>query len=765
MRARTFQPLALTLLAAAILPLAGDAAPIAVPPASQAPCCNTADQIPSPPPVGDEAFFNIPGGVPNIMILLDTSGSMFGLPQDITYPAWSADNSFRGTCSGHWLNSHTPLDGSGNADTARAPFDNGFNNDGGTYDTVDDPTWGLKRCQAKQARPAGDRATDYCLFRPDSYYKATGTANSAGGWDSSTATVYNANPCGAISANAGAVLTNYLGAPALANNLAECQACLATAGFYVMNPRRQTGATTYAATTNQVVFAGWFLNAFPPKYVAARKVVKDLARLDSTARPTTDVVRFGLTVFNGSTAAGYSTALRAGDGGKLVVPVGPNCDESFPISRTAFATARQTFINAINATTTATNWADTLYVNFGGNTPLSESLFNVGQYFSNTGSAALFTSLFTTSWNRATFAENAAGAVSASWAAAGKNQHSFCWACQQSSVVVVTDGAPNEDSNLPASTTPAVNHANFNNDFRKWSNSTVDCPGCGTDLYGSPANSLHKVAYFMSQTDLRPDLANGSRPQTVSTYTISFGINPAADAASAAAVTLLQKTADLGLGIFANSSSAQELANALSAAVSDVVARATSFSSANANSLQTSKTSGVDSYLGRFRPTNSPFWEGHLFAAGIFDEFGEGCDEQYGTAGQKTFRAAAGPPGTPTSTATRIRPPARPSARAPTSSTPSVIPSSRTPPAASRRAPSTPPPTSSTPRRTTPSSSGTPAGCSPIRPRSATSRPTRAPPTPGPSTRWSTATATAPSPPPTGWWTSPPPTPRPWPRS
>jgi type IV pilus assembly protein PilY1 len=642
MRARHLKLFALVLALAAVLPLAGDAA-IPVPPASQAACFNTADQIPSPAPVGDETFFKIPGGVPNIMVLLDTSGSMFGLPRDVTYPAWSADNTNRGTCTGHWLNGFTPVNGVGAPDTTRAPFDNGFNNDGGTYDTIDDPSWGLKRCQAKQAKPTGDNQVDYCLFRPDSFYKAVLTASDGGGWDSSTARVYNANPCGAISANSGPVLTDYLGAPAQANNLAQCQSCLATAGFYVMNPRRQTAATTWANTSNQVVFAGWFLNAFPPKYVAARKVVKDLLRLDATPRPTTDAVRFGLAVFNGATASGYATTLRAGDGGKLVVPLGPNCDESFPVSRPAFATARQTFINAVNATTTATDWNDTLHVNFGGNTPLAESLFNVGQYYSNTGSSALYTSLFTNSWNRATFAENAAGSVNASWAAAGKNQHSFCWACQQSSVVVVTDGAPNQDSNLPASTTPAANHLTFNNDFRKWSNSTVDCPACGNDLSGSPANAMHKVAYFLSQTDLRPDLANGSRPQTVSTYTISFGINAAADAASAAAVALLSKTADLGNGIFANSSSGQELADALTAAVSDVVARATSFASANANSLQTSKTSGVDSYLGRFRPNSSPFWEGHLFASGIFDEFGEGCDESFGTAGQKGVKCGIYP--------------------------------------------------------------------------------------------------------------------------
>jgi type IV pilus assembly protein PilY1 len=116
----------------------------------------------------------------------------------------------------------------------------------------------------------------------------------------------------------------------------------------------------------------------------------------------------------------------------------------------------------------------------------------------------------------------------------------------------------------------------------------------------------------------------------VQTYTISLGI-----LTGSTADLLLARVALNGKGFYRNTGSAEELKTAFEAAASDVVTRATSFSSANANSLQTSKTSGVDSYLGRFRPNNSAFWEGHLFAAGIFDEFGEGCDESFGTAGQK----------------------------------------------------------------------------------------------------------------------------------
>ena len=103
---------------------------------------------------------------------------------------------------------------------------------------------------------------------------------------------------------------------------------------------------------------------------------------------------------------------------------------------------------------------------------------------------------------------------------------------------------------------------------------------------------------------------------------------------------MLQKTADLGGGIFKNTSSAAELADALNKAVSDVVDRSTSFSSSAANSLQTSKTAQTGSYLARFRPLQGPAWEGHLFKANIFDEFGMGCDPNKPTAAQTLIPAS-----------------------------------------------------------------------------------------------------------------------------
>jgi type IV pilus assembly protein PilY1 len=648
MRART-RSIVLAAVCALALPLASDAG-IPVPPASKTPCCTVADAPPPPPTKGDEEFFSIPGGVPNVMLVVDNSGSMLGLPRTMTYPTtWPASN---GTCSGHWLNAFS-------SKRSATPYDNGYS----TPLVVDAPPWGLARCEARQAQPTGNDVRDYCLFRPTSYYKDVEGRANGGFWDDTSAYVYNQNPCASVDSSGNVIMNYATGAPVIlqAQNVVECTTCLQNAGFYIMRGRsyRTSGGQT-RTSPDQVVFKGDFLNGYPPKHVIARKVVKDIAKLDPANPKSTDDIRFGLTVFTASSSAGgFSTSFRAGDGGRLIVPVGPSCGSSFPVNRSAFGTARQAIVDAVNAVD-ATGLTPP-YVPFGGNTPLAETLFNAGQYFTNTGASALYSSLFGSGWVRATFDENAAGAVNASWASSGTN-HSFCWPCQHSSIIVVTDGAPNQDSNLPRGSTTTA-HANFGptNDFRYWSNPTLDCPACKCDLsdggtgtscsLSSPVipssgripNMMHKVAYFLAQTDLRPDLANGSRPQNVSTYTISFGLDPTVitdpdlKLDAQAAIALLQKTADLGDGLFANTSSGDELASALDTAVNDVVSRSTSFASANASSLQISKTNNADAYLGRFRPNASTMWEGRLFAAMIFDEFGQGCNGAFPTAGQQTF--------------------------------------------------------------------------------------------------------------------------------
>ena len=561
--------LGLGLLLALCLPIVGDGQ------VNNAACCNLASSFQSSifqGGNGDEEFFAVPGGPPNVMFLLDNSGSMNELPNGLPTVA-----SGTGTCSGTYLDNYVAL-------RTTVPYDNGYT----TNLLTDNPPWGLGTCSGNS-----------CLFLGTSYYRYQDwTANSATARTSADACM------GAVP------------------SVATCQTCLDSKGYYVWN------AGGWGATT-QAAFKGDFLNGYPPKYVAARKVIKDLISIDDAYPSPLDNMRFGLTIFNpnSSLCSATGNSLANCDGGQLVVPLGPNCD-AYPMTNAAQQGPRQAIIDAIN---------DVTKVPFAGYTPLAETLFNVGQYYTAGGNPQLYDTLFGNGWTNNGFAETAGGTVNASWTGGSKNQKSVCWACQQNSVIIVTDGEPNRDNNLPK---PAIaTHSTFgtppNADFRAWSNGTIDCdPACGIDGSNSQKNLLHKVAYFLYQNDLRTDLAG---KQNVLTYTISFGLDPTV---SAAGYALLQKTADLGQGagagggLFANASSGTDLNQALYNALTDVTSRATSFSNANTSTLQTGGRNQI--FLTRFRPHSDPTWEGHVYRFNLFYEFAMGCDNTKPQASQLT---------------------------------------------------------------------------------------------------------------------------------
>src|SRR5512137_580019 len=90
------RPLAalLSLLLVGLAPLVSDAG------AGQARCCNLASSFTQnlfPGGSGDEDFFTVPGGPPNVMMLLDSSGSMLNFPKALPFPAGLSAS--QGTCS------------------------------------------------------------------------------------------------------------------------------------------------------------------------------------------------------------------------------------------------------------------------------------------------------------------------------------------------------------------------------------------------------------------------------------------------------------------------------------------------------------------------------------------------------------------------------------------------------------------------------------------------------------------------------------------
>ncbi len=584
LRERHLGPIAALLLAIAA-PFASDAA-------NNATCCNVATTYMADifrGGYGDEDFFSLPGGSPNVMLVLDNSSSMLDFPVPLPFPSsWPASN---GTCSVAALDVYSALQTS-------IPYDNGYTTTVGGSPLVDDPPWGLARCTA----------ANKCLFKGTSYYRR-GTSSIPDGWTTDGATEYTlASACSGTT------------------NAAECQTCLDTKGYYL-----------FRSGGNNAAFKGTFLNAYPPKFVVARKVVKDLVAMDDSRSSPLDSVRFGLTIFNPN-ALSYSSvgsSLNANDGGQLVVPLGPRC--MYPVYGSDMLEPRQAILTAVNNPTLVP------FKTSGGfiGTPLAETLYNVGQYFTEGGNGSLYWTLFGSGWTNSSFAETSSGTFNAPWGGTGggasqPKQHSICWSCQQSSIVIVTDGEPTVDNNLPRSGVsadhPTVGTAG-NGDLRRWTNGIIACPTCGNDGINGSANLLHKVAAFLHGTDLRADYTGS---QTVNVYTISFGIDAAT---SPEAVALLDKTAELGGGKFTNTADGDTLSNALYNAITDVISRATSFSQANTSTLQTGTRTQL--FLTRFKASDSPMWEGHVYRFLLFWEFAQGCDSSKPTTAQPTVTCGA----------------------------------------------------------------------------------------------------------------------------
>ena len=131
-------------------------------------------------------------------------------------------------------------------------------------------------------------------------------------------------------------------------NAAECTSCLASKGYYLFLD--QQSANSAALQTPSGIFTGAFLNAFPPKFIIARKVLKQLARIDTANPNPIDNVRFGLAVLRPKTSGSGSPSNRMSntDGGQLLVPLGPNCNV-YPARPEDMVTARQTLIDAMLA--------------------------------------------------------------------------------------------------------------------------------------------------------------------------------------------------------------------------------------------------------------------------------------------------------------------------------------------------------------------------------------------------------------------------------
>ncbi len=383
-----------------------------------------------------------------------------------------------------------------------------------------------------------------------------------------------------------------------------CQACLDQRGFLLdgrlLRKPAASGSTAPGAPYPSIWLTGNFLSFYPPKFVVARKVMKDVI---SNLRD----IRMGFAHFNGTGADPTSNAWQA---------LNPSCSTmDNPTSN--FSSNRGAYVQQVDK------------VSFTAGTPLARALLDIGQYYhspSNEWFASTLPSLGT-AWNGPNNA----------------NQSSICYSCQVSSIVAITDGIPGQgDGNAlpPGSVTAAQVDTVMSGSSQT---GILPTTSGGTRAGGIPdalcsqcnafsvaedwKNNPARVAWYLHNLDLRNtndstlDCMGDGGKQTVNVYTVGFGMQAGSDAS-----TLLTNTARMGGGFFTAAQTPGGLRDALGSALADIIERSTSFSVATVSTLQT--TSGHSVIVPRFDPDkDSMRWRGHLSRYELYSEFLNPCVE------------------------------------------------------------------------------------------------------------------------------------------
>jgi type IV pilus assembly protein PilY1 len=559
---------------------------------------------------GDVTFFSTQSGqLPNIVFVLDNSTSMYELPYDVNpFPnsAWvtlgktpNAASTSRFDSAANVQSCHANTyfeslrDANGNAynkATAYAPPDSAFT---GFFDNTKIYKW-FEWAMSSTTAPAGTaNGSDPVAALLGG--AATGTPTAA---------------CSAMSSSTGSGGSGGSGLNAWSiTQRQRCQQCLSEAGYYI-GPSAVTNDSflTGSSVTGNIVFKGNWLNFFPPKFIIARKTLTDfISRQSSTPTP----VRIAVVTYDPNNVQyadlpSATTGLRSGDGGHFILPTGmtaagmvPDCNQT-DWKAAATVTKQTNMLAAVRAI----SWGSNANTFPGGPiaTPIAETLFNVGQFYG--GSNSFYNSTFGSQW------------VKAEFTAATDLTKPLCVACQVNAIVLITDGAPEGDNNLPQL---------FRNDTIECSPNGNAAPpnGCGKDLWAGPSpaanpsnNLLDDVTNYFAITDMDGSSANGI--QDIITFVIGVGLK----------VPLLDNAAQYGKSSASmRANNAQDLQDEVTSAVANVVARATAFSSTAIQTLEVG--TGSTAYVPRFIP-GSPTdatWEGHLFRFDLFNEFVAGVDK------------------------------------------------------------------------------------------------------------------------------------------
>jgi type IV pilus assembly protein PilY1 len=351
----------------------------------------------------------------------------------------------------------------------------------------------------------------------------------------------------------------------------ECMSCLASKGWWrgpIVTSNTRTGqagpnkeldeAPLPPEAFRKWVLSGRVLNVRPPKFVAARKALKEVIR-------TAPHTRMGVATF-GEDHGWFDPAL-------MLEPLRPSCDDSFPqINEAGLNRARLT--QAVNE------------VNFRNNErSIGEALFSLGGYFSSQKADYRWTMWFqqpinpgwgwpgglnggttdspytaqpgntwgfgSNEWLKTPFMDTSTGKYypGQPWEDTSPGgRRSVCSESQASAVIVVTGGTPRYDNTVPITKMMDILEANGarhpDGSLLMFDPSNPDTnPNVGgvnyCDLVGSTKaacdytdynwptghgvgnkNFMDDVAFFLANTDLRGDMPG---KQTVRTFVVGYG--------------------------------------------------------------------------------------------------------------------------------------------------------------------------------------------------------------------------------------------------
>jgi type IV pilus assembly protein PilY1 len=364
------------------------------------------------------------------------------------------------------------------------------------------------------------------------------------------------------------------------NQPVECQADAgvhgATAGdskVYARNgdnanlwSSKKADAITWSGADNAdrtyTLFSGNYLNWYNDPTNRTLKsrlqIVKDVA---SSLANSIDNVNLGVMRYSNNGGSGETVA----EGGMVVQPISD------------IATSRTNIINTINA------------FQPDGYTPLSETLYEAGQYFA--GRKVDF-GLNSRLWPGSVNGVNGAfPSVPASRQAADQSlyQSPIKYSCQKNYVVYLTDGLPTEDNDADNKITALPNYTSLLG--------TNSCDDSG------PGRCLDDMAEYLFKADLNSKLDG---KQNVITYTIGFGPEVSGS-------TFLEKVAKRGGGEAYSADDTTSLAQVLSGIVATIVQTNTTFTSPSVSVNAFNRTQTLDDiYVSLFQPSENYHWPGNV---------------------------------------------------------------------------------------------------------------------------------------------------------